>query len=107
MKSEQALQMVSGQRLELEVNALENFLELPRCPQHWAGVQADDFAAGVGWSLNKMGQKQGAISPIFPSPVATPCPDPEVVFHFHNPSPMAWLCPVVLHVNAWMLLVGS
>lgn len=88
--------MLSGQRLQLGVNVLENFLELPCCPQYWAGVQAD-----------KMGQKQGEISPIFPSPVAAPSPDAEVVFHFHNPSPMAWLCPVVLHVNAWLLLVGS
>lgn len=86
----------SGQRLELGVNALENFLELPNCPHYWAGVQADDFAAGVGCSLNKKGQIQGEISPIFPSPVATPSPDPEVVFHFHNSLPMAWLCPIVL-----------
>lgn len=55
VKSGQSLKMLPGQRLELGVNALENVLELPSCPQSWAGVPADDFAAGVGWPLNKMG----------------------------------------------------
>lgn len=95
MKSGQSLQKLSWQRLELGVNALESVLEHPCSPQCWAGVQADDFAAEVGWSLNKMGLKKGEISPIFPSPVATPSPVPEVVFPFHNSSPVARLC--VLH----------